>query len=146
MTISNKKKKKQRGEEIRAGLLGSTGAVGQRYINMLARHPFIRLEVLMGGQSAGKKYGDAVHWLYSESLPEEFAKKEVKRAIPESAAGCDVVFSALPSEVAKELEPEFARSGVAVVSEASAHRMDEDVPLVIPEVNAGHVRLIDVQQ
>src|SRR5207253_19317 len=75
-----------------------------------------------------------------------FAKKEVKRAIPESAAGCDVVFSALPSEVAKELEPEFARSGVAVVSEASAHRMDEDVPLMIPEVNAGHLSLLDVQR
>src|SRR5439155_4018960 len=105
-------------KEIRAGLLGSTGAVGQRYINMLGRHPFIRLEVLMGGQSAGKKYGDAVHWLFPDPLPDEFAKKTVHRAIPESAAGCDVVFSALPSEVAKELEPGFASAGFAVVSEA----------------------------
>jgi aspartate-semialdehyde dehydrogenase len=133
-------------KEIRAGLLGSTGAVGQRYINMLGRHPFIRLEVLMGGQSAGKKYGDAVHWLFPDPLPDEFAEKKVQRAIPESAAGCDVVFSALPSEVAKELEPGFAGAGLAVVSEASAHRMDDDVPLMIPEVNAEHLRLLDVQR
>ncbi len=133
-------------KEIRAGLLGSTGAVGQRYINMLQRHPFIHLEVLMGGNSAGKKYGEAAHWLFSSPIPDEAAGKTVRKAVPESAKGCDVVFSALPSEVAKEVEPKFADAGFAVVSEASAHRMDAEVPLMIPEVNAEHLKLLHTQR
>ena len=133
-------------KEIRAGLLGSTGAVGQRYIKMLQHHPFLRLEVLMGGNSAGKKYGDAVHWLFSGQVPDEAASKTVRKAVPESAKGCDLVFSALPSEAAKEIEPKFANAGYAVVSEASAHRMDADVPLMIPEVNAEHLKLLHTQR
>ena len=119
-------------KKIRAALLGATGAVGQRYINMLDRHPFITLEVLMGGESAGKKYGQAVHWLFPDAIPERFAEAQVRSARPESAEGCDVVFSALPSEVAGEIEQDFARSGFTLVSEASSHRMDADVPLMIP--------------
>jgi aspartate-semialdehyde dehydrogenase len=132
-------------KKLRAGLLGATGAVGQRYINMLDRHPFITLEVLMGGESAGKKYGDAVHWLFPDDLPERYAQTKVRRARPESAAECDVVFSALPSEVAREIEEGFARSGLMVVSEASSHRMDSDVPLMIPEVNPTHLKLLEAQ-
>ena len=132
--------------EIRAALLGATGAVGQRYINMLREHPFISLDVLMGGESAGKKYGDAVHWLFAEPLPEEFGAKMVKTAFPESAKGCDIVFSALPSEAAKDIEVRFAEAGFTVVSEASAHRMDVDVPLMIPEVNADHLNLLKAQK
>ena len=107
-------------KKVRAALLGATGAVGQRYINMLDRHPYISLEVLMGGESAGKKYGDAVHWLFADALPERFAKAKVMKARPESARGCDVVFSALPSEVAGEIEVGFARAGFTLVSEASS--------------------------
>ncbi len=132
--------------EIKAGLLGATGAVGQRYISMLHHHPFVRLEVLMGGDSVGKKYGEAAHWLFSDSIPDELAKKTVQKAVPESARGCDIVFSALPSEVAKDVEPRFANAGLAVVSEASAHRMDEDVPLMIPEVNPDHLELLKSQR
>jgi aspartate-semialdehyde dehydrogenase len=132
--------------EIRAGLLGATGAVGQRYINMLSSHPFIKLEVLMGGESAGKRYGDAVRWLFPEPIADGFAEKTVRKAKPESAKGCDVVFSALPSEVAKEIEPGFAEAGFPVVSEASAHRMDADVPLMIPEINSDHLSLLETQQ
>src|SRR5580658_9855271 len=105
-------------KRIRVALLGATGAVGQRYINMLSSHPFISLDVLMGGESAGKKYGQAVHWLFAEPMDEGFAEKMVQRAVPESAKGCDVVFSALPSEVAKDIEPRFAEAGFTVVSEA----------------------------
>jgi aspartate-semialdehyde dehydrogenase len=113
---------------------------------MLRDHPSIRLEVLMGGESAGKKYGEAARWLFSEPMGDEFAHKTVKAAKPESARGCDIVFSALPSEVAKEIEPDFAEAGFSVVSEASAHRMDSDVPLMIPEVNSEHLSLLETQR
>ena len=132
--------------EVRAALLGATGAVGQRYISMLPKHPYLRLEVLMGGESAGKKYGQAVHWLFSDPIEPGMANKVVRQAKPESAKGCDVVFSALPSEVAAEVETKFAKAGFTVVSEASAHRMDADVPLMIPEINAGHLKLLEAQK
>lgn len=132
--------------EIRAGLLGATGAVGQRYIHMLGHHPFIHLEVLMGGESAGKKYGEAAHWLFSDPIPEQFAKTTVQAASPSAAKGCDLIFSALPSEVAKDIEPKFAAAGHAVISEASAHRMDADVPLMIPEINPDHLNLLNSQR
>jgi aspartate-semialdehyde dehydrogenase len=133
-------------KEIKAGLLGATGAVGQRYVNMLGRHPYIKLEVLMGAKSVGKKYGEAVRWLFSEPAAEEIATKKVRPAKPESAKGCDVIYSALPSEVAKQIEPKFAEEGYAVVSEASAHRMAPDVPLMIPEINPEHLSLLKTQR
>jgi len=135
-----------RRREVRAALLGATGAVGQRYINMLPRHPYLHLEVLMGGESAGKKYGQAAHWLFPEAIDPAMAEKVVRQARPESAKGCDVVFSALPSEVAAVVETKFAEAGFIVVSEASAHRMDADVPLMIPEINAEHLKLLEVQK
>jgi aspartate-semialdehyde dehydrogenase len=131
---------------VKAALLGATGAVGQRYINMLPSHPYIRLEVLMGGESAGKKYGQAVNWLFGDAMNPEMAEKVVRSARPESAEGCDVVFSALPTEVAKEVETKFADAGFMVISEASAHRMDPDVPLMIPEINAEHLKLMETQR
>jgi len=132
-------------KRISAGLLGATGAVGQRYVNMLEKHPFISLDVLMGGESAGKRYGEAVRWLFPDAIPDRLAGEQVRRAVPASAEGCDVVFSALPSEVAGGIEQEFAGAGLTVVSEASTHRMDADVPLMIPEVNADHLKLLEVQ-
>lgn len=132
--------------EVRAALLGATGAVGQRYINMLPRHPYLHLDVLMGGESAGKKYGQAVHWLFPDAMDSSMAEKVVRQAKPESAKGCDIVFSALPSEVAAEVESKFARAGFTVVSEASAHRMDSDVPLMIPEINSEHLGLLEAQK
>jgi aspartate-semialdehyde dehydrogenase len=105
-----------RRKEVKVALLGATGAVGQRYINMLPKHPYLRLEVLMGGESAGKKYGQAVHWLFPDAMNPAMAEKVVKKAKPESAKGCDIVFSALPSEVAAEVESKFAEAGFTVVS------------------------------
>lgn len=133
-------------KRVKAALLGATGAVGQRYVNMLSSHPFISLDVLMGGESAGKKYGEAAHWLFSDPIPDELARATVRVAKPESARGCDVVFSALPSEVARDIEERFAQAGFTVVSEASSHRMDPDVPLMIPEVNAQHLKLLEGQR
>jgi aspartate-semialdehyde dehydrogenase len=127
-------------------LLGATGAVGQRYITMLSGHPLISLEVVMGNRSANKKYGEAVQWLSAEPIPEEFAAKKILESSPESADGCDVIFSALPAHAANDIEMEFARAGFTVVSEASAHRMNSDVPLMIPEVNAEHLKLLDLQR
>lgn len=135
-----------RPREVKVALLGATGAVGQRYINMLPKHPYLHLETLMGGESAGKRYREAVHWLFPDPIDPEMSEVVVKRAKPESAKGCDVVFSALPSEVAAEVETKFAEAGFTVVSEASAHRMDADVPLMIPEINADHLRLLQAQK
>jgi aspartate-semialdehyde dehydrogenase len=133
-------------KEIKAALLGATGAVGQRYINMLPKHPYLRLEVLMGGESAGRKYGEAVHWLFPDAMDPALANKVVRQAKPESAKGCDIVFSALPSDVATRLEAKFAEAGFTVVSEASSHRMDADVPLMIPEINPEHLKLLETQK
>ncbi|MDA4117831.1 MAG: aspartate-semialdehyde dehydrogenase [Thaumarchaeota archaeon] len=131
---------------VKAALLGATGAVGQRYINMLPEHPYLQLEVLMGGESAGKKYGDAANWLFADAMDREMAEKVVRPAMVESAKECDIVFSALPTEVANEVETKFAEAGFMVVSEASVHRMDSDVPLMIPEINAEHLKLMEAQR
>ena len=131
---------------VKVALLGATGAVGQRYISMLPKHPYLHLEVLMGGESAGKKYGRAANWLFSDAMDPAMADKVVRQAKPESARGCDIVFSALPSEVAAHVEAKFAVAGFTVVSEASAHRMDADVPLMIPEINPGHLKLLETQK
>ena len=133
-------------KKLRAALLGSTGAVGQRYVSMLRDHPLIELEVLMGGKSAGHSYGRSAHWLHPDAIPEETARKRILASAPESAKGCDVVFSALPAVAAAAIEEKFARSGFNVISEASAHRMDGDVPLMIPEVNPEHLGILQVQK
>ncbi|MBI3858985.1 MAG: aspartate-semialdehyde dehydrogenase [Thaumarchaeota archaeon] len=133
-------------KQLTAGLLGSTGAVGQRYVAMLDDHPFIRLETLMGGESAGKMYGEAARWLSPTEIPRAAARMKVRSTSPENAKGCDLVFSALPSEAAERVEPRFAKAGFNVITEASARRMDEHVPLIIPEVNPSHLSLLDVQR
>ncbi len=132
--------------KLRAALLGSTGAVGQRYLSMLANHPSIKLEVLMGSRSAGERYGESTRWLQGEPIPGEFSSRKIAPSRPESAKECDLVFSALPAEAAAEIEPEFAEAGFGVISESSAYRMNRDVPLIIPEVNADHLSLIGPQR
>ncbi len=132
--------------KLRAALLGSTGAVGQRYLTMLSRHPSIELDVLMGGDSAGRTYSEATRWLASEDIPEGFAERKILPAEPRSAAGCDVVFSALPADAASTVEPKFAQAGFTVISEASAHRLGADIPLMIPEVNPDHLGLLASQK
>jgi aspartate-semialdehyde dehydrogenase len=133
------------GKKWRAGVLGATGAVGQRIVKLLAGHPWFELTgVAASERSTGKCYADAVRWHLEGPVPEVARGLVVKDL--ETTLECDFVFSALDSSVAGEAEEQFARAGYPVVSNSKNHRMDPDVPLLIPEVNASHVNCIPVQQ
>lgn len=133
-------------EAVKAGILGATGAVGQRFVEALANHPWFELTSLAASErSAGKTYKKAVDWRLDTPLPESVAELEVVPVDPEKV-DADVVFSALPADLALGVEPAFAKAGFAVASNASAYRMEKDVPLIIPEVNPEHLDLIEVQQ
>lgn len=126
------------------GILGATGMVGQRFIQLLEHHPWFEVAWLAASdKSSGKRYGDAVKWKLDTALPANIADLPVSPATPEGAP--KILFAALDSDIARELEPKFAAAGCAVISNSSAFRMQEDVPLVIPEVNAGHLPLLENQ-
>jgi aspartate-semialdehyde dehydrogenase len=133
----------------KVAILGATGAVGQRFIQLLQGHPWFKIEVLAASErSAGKKYKDACNWLMESNLPQEVAETPVVNIDVESvdkAGKVDLVFSSLPGDLAGPVEAEFAEK-YPVFSKASAHRMEKDVPLIIPEVNPDHVALIPVQR
>jgi aspartate-semialdehyde dehydrogenase len=133
----------------KVAILGATGAVGQRFIQLLQGHPWFKVEVLAASErSAGKKYQDACNWTMQSDLPSEIAEMDVVNCDVESvekAGNVDFVFSALPGGLAGPVESEFAAL-YPVFSKASAHRMDADVPLMIPEVNPEHAALIPVQR
>ena len=131
-------------KKIPVGILGATGVVGQRFIQMLEHHPWFEVAWLAASdRSEGKVYAEAARWRLKTAIPAAVAKMQVSPATPDGAP--KVIFAALDSAIAAELEPRFAHAGCAVVSNSSALRMQEDVPLVIPEVNAGHIKLIDIQ-
>ena len=133
------------GRKWRAGVLGATGMVGQRLVNLLAEHPWFELtEVAASERSSGRTYSEAVRWHLETPIPEPARHLVVKGVEP--ALDCDFVFSALDSSVAGPVEEDFARTGYPVVSNSRNHRMDPDVPLLIPEVNAAHLAAIPVQQ
>ncbi|MFY9938800.1 MAG: aspartate-semialdehyde dehydrogenase, partial [Silvibacterium sp.] len=126
------------------GILGATGMVGQRFIQLLEHHPWFEVAWLAASdRSSGKKYGDAVKWKLDTELPERIAKMPVSPAVPDDAP--KVIFAALDADCARELEPRFAAAGCAVISNSSAFRMHEDVPLVIPEVNPDHLPILENQ-
>jgi len=126
------------------GILGATGMVGQRYIQLLERHPWFEVAWLAASdRSSGKTYGEAAKWRLDTPLPERIASMTVAPAEPEGAP--KIIFASVDAAIARELEPKFAAAGCAVVSNSSAFRMAPNVPLVIPEVNAGHLRLIEEQ-
>ncbi len=126
------------------GILGATGMVGQRFIQLLENHPWFKVTWLAASdRSSGKRYGDAVRWKLDTPLPDEIAALPVSPAVPDGAPR--VVFAALDADIAREMEPRFAAAGCAVISNSSAFRMQADVPLVIPEVNSDHLRLIEEQ-
>jgi aspartate-semialdehyde dehydrogenase len=133
----------------KVAILGATGAVGQRYIQLLQGHPWFQIEVIAASErSAGKKYKDACNWLMESELPKEIAEMQVVNAdvvSVEKAGDVDIVFSSMPGDLAGPVESEFA-SMYPVFSKASAHRMERDVPLIIPEINPDHAELIKVQQ
>jgi aspartate-semialdehyde dehydrogenase len=132
-------------KKLRAGVLGATGLVGQRLVSLLADHPWFELtEVAASERSSGKTYAEAVRWHLDSPSPATARNLVVRSLNP--ALECDFVFSALDSSVAGGAEEDFARAGYPVVSNSKNHRMDPDVPLLIPEVNAAHLDAIPLQQ
>jgi aspartate-semialdehyde dehydrogenase len=133
----------------KVAILGATGAVGQRFIQLLQKHPWFKIEVVAASErSAGKKFKHACSWTMESNLPREIGEMTVAHTDVESvekAGNIDFVFSALPGDLAGPVESEFAAL-YPVFSKASAHRMDNDVPLVIPEVNPDHAALIPIQK
>jgi aspartate-semialdehyde dehydrogenase len=126
------------------GILGATGMVGQRYIQLLADHPWFEIAWLAASdRSSGKPYGEAAKWRLDSALPERIAKMTVSPAEPEGAP--KIIFASIDAAIAREMEPKFAAAGCAVISNSSAFRMASNVPLVIPEVNADHLPMIEDQ-
>jgi aspartate-semialdehyde dehydrogenase len=121
------------------GIAGATGLVGQRLVGAVAAHPWFRLGAVGASvRSSGKAYGEIVRWMLPEPVPPGASALTVGGCAPSDFAGCDLVLSALDAGVAAEVEPQLAASGIAVVSNSSALRMAEDVPLLVPEVNGSH--------
>ncbi len=154
-------------QKLRVGILGATGMVGQRFIQLLSDHPWFEVvRVAASERSAGKKYRDAVNWKMRENIPASIDDlivtlcKPLEMGVSMSAQidksssdgqksgerGLDFVFSALDSDAASEVELEFARSGIPVVSTAKNYRMERDVPMIIPEINADHLDVIPFQK
>ncbi len=130
--------------KIPIGILGATGVVGQRFIQMLEHHPWFEVAWLAASdRSEGKPYAEAARWRLKTAVPAAIAKMKVSPATPQGAPR--IIVAALDSAIAAEMEPSFADAGCAVISNSSALRMQHDVPLVIPEVNGDHIQLIDIQ-
>jgi aspartate-semialdehyde dehydrogenase len=130
--------------KYRVGILGATGMVGQRFIQLLEDHPQFEITaVAASDRSQGKTYGDACSWRLGGEMPAKVRTMPVQAPAP--PLDCDLVFSSLPGEMARETEGSFAAAGFPVISNSSAFRMDDDVPLLIPEVNHQHLGLIQKQ-
>jgi aspartate-semialdehyde dehydrogenase len=131
--------------KIEAGILGATGMVGQHFIKFLDGHPSFRLSWLGASErSAGKRYADAAKWHLGGSAPDAISSLTVDEAKPGNAP--QLLFSAMDASVATDIERAFASAGHVVVSNSRNHRMDRDVPLLVPEINADHLQLIPHQQ
>jgi aspartate-semialdehyde dehydrogenase len=130
---------------IPVAVLAATGTVGQRFIQLLADHPWFEVKVVTGSErTAGGRYGDGVNWVMPGRPPDEVADLIVQPTEPN--LNVPVVFSALPTQDAREMEPQFAAAGYVVITNASAYRMTADVPLLIPEINPDHTGLIPTQK
>jgi aspartate-semialdehyde dehydrogenase len=131
--------------KFRVGILGATGVVGQRFIQLLEDHPQFEITALAASdRSQGKPYEAACTWRLPGEMPDNVSQIGVEAPAP--PLDCDFVFSSLPTDVAKQAEQDFARAGYPVISKSSPHRMGSDVPLLIPEVNPEHLELIDAQR
>lgn len=129
-----------------AGVLGATGAVGQKFIRLLQGHPWFNVTAVAASErSAGKQYKDAVNWIEDVTMPESVANLTVKSCNPEAMAGVDFVFSGLDAAVAGDLEMEFAKAGIPVITNARNYRREKHVPLLVPEVNPDHIHMIKNQ-
>src|SRR5215831_13227131 len=131
--------------KLRVGILGATGTVGQRMIQLLDRHPWFEVStVAASDNSAGKNYAQATRWMLETPIPEAVARMTVQPCQP--GLDCDFVLSGLPSQVAEETELQLAKAGMPVLSNASSHRMKPDVPLLIPEINPQHLDALLLQK
>src|SRR5579875_1606848 len=133
--------------KIPVAILGATGIVGQRYVKLLSNHPWFEIkEVAASEKSAGKTYGEVMksRWKLGGNIPKEVSNLVVKECSPTLES--KLVFSALDASIAGGIEENFAKEGYIVISNARNHRLDEDVPLLIPEVNPESLALIDVQR
>jgi aspartate-semialdehyde dehydrogenase len=132
-------------DRIPVAVLGATGAVGQRFIQLLADHPWFEVSAVAASErSVGRSYAEVANWVIPGDPPAWIGEMMVQPLEPDLPA--KIVFSALPSSVAREIEPAFAQAGYAVCSNASAYREEPGVPLLIPEINADHIRMIPGQQ
>lgn len=132
--------------KIPVTVLGATGSVGQRFVQLLDNHPWFQLQALTGSErTAGERYGNACHWILPEPMPTQAQNITILPTTPKQAL-TPLVFSALPASEAREIEPMYAQAGAAVCSNASAFRQEPDVPLLLPEVNPDHTGLIPVQR
>lgn len=133
--------------KIPVSVLAATGSVGQRFISLLADHPWFEVvEITASDRSVGQRYEEACHWLLPQPMP-EFVRKMV--LLPTEAASLKksaIAFSALPADIAKTVELDAAKAGIYVCSNASAYRKDPLVPILVPEANPDHIRILDVQQ
>jgi len=133
-------------ERIPVLVLGATGSVGQRFVQLLDGHPWFQVVGLVASdRSVGQKYGEVCHWLLAEPMPEWARQMTVLPAEP-GVVEARIAFSALPAEQARQIEPQMARAGLAVCSNASAYRQEPDVPILLPEVNPEHLALIPRQR
>src|SRR5215207_8724940 len=131
---------------IPVAVLGATGSVGQRFISLLDNHPWFKVVALAASdRSVGQPYAQACRWVLNDPMPEFAHEMVVVPATPE-CIDAKIVFSALHNEIARDLEPQFAQAGFAVCSNASSYRRAEDVPLLLPEINADHIHLIKTQR
>src|SRR3989338_5334399 len=141
-------------QKLRAGILGATGMVGQRFVSLLDNHPWFKVSCIAASpRSAGKKYNEAVEgrWLMEKEMPgnvKNLIVKKVEDDMDEIAKEVDFVFSALDmdKEAIRKIEEAYAAMGIPVISNNSAHRWTEDVPMIIPEINPEHLKLIDIQR
>lgn len=131
--------------KLRVGILGATGAVGQQFVRILENHPWFEITALAASErSAGKRYHVATEWIGGNPIPKSVADKEVVPCVPD--LDVDFVFSGLSSSIAGEVEKAFAEAGIPVISNARNYRMQENVPLLIPEINPDHAALIEEQE
>ncbi len=132
-------------DKIPVAVLGATGSVGQKFVQLLSRHPWFEIKALAASErSAGRPYGEAANWQMPAMLPPEIAGMTVGKCTPDLP--CSIVFSGLDASVAGEVEADFANHGYLVISNCRNHRMQQDVPLLIPEVNSEHLGLLKLQE
>ncbi len=131
--------------KIEVGVLGATGMVGQNFLKFLDGHPWFRVTWLGASErSAGKRYAEVAAWHLAGGIPESIRDLKVEECAPDH--GPRLMFSAMDASVAGEIEQAFAKAGHVVVSNSRNHRMDPDVPLLVPEINWNHLQLIPLQQ